>query len=958
MAKNKCFYLIVVILLSCSFGTSAQIVITPGQIANVLAQKLVGTGVSVTNPTLSCASGAEGVFTVISSNLGLDSGIVLTSGSATAISAPATASTSTSTTTSTGGDPDLTTLATVPTYDKCVLEFDFIPAGDTIKFDYVFASEEYPEFACSSVNDVFGFFISGPGITGPFANNSKNIALVPGTNIPVSINTINSAPIGTGPISVCNAMGPGSPFNAYYIDNSPSTTVMYDGITTVLTAISPVIPCTTYHLRLAIADGGDSVYDSGVFLKAGSLTSAAVSITPVGGGGLSSPLPYCVRGCLPGQFVFNRPVAYPTPLTIHYQIAGSAVNGVDYAFIPDSVTIPANQTSIVQNIFALPANPPTGPKLVQLYVYSPYSCGGNPMVIDSAELTIYDSIQVNIGTPDTAICKYQSVHIMTQGDSVLSFLWTPSSGLDSINGRNPTATPLTTTTYTVAATISGSGCPPAHDQITITIREEPVVDAGPDITTCLGVTVPINLSVTPTTQAYTYTWSPGTYLSATNIPNPISNPTADITYYVKVDPGAAGCFGYDTLNIHVLPNDFNLFNNDTSICKGASVVINAVGDTAFTYKWSPTTWVSDPNIIKPIITPDTSQQYTLTASFPGCPNIVKTLFIDVQPNPIVSVGPDREKCQFDTIQLHAMVSPYYPFYSYSWTPSAGINNPTAKDVVYSGDIDVTPLLVTVKTPAGCMGSDYLTITVRPGNFGALAPQDTGICPRSPIKYTASGGVSYNWTPALFLDDPMSATPVADPITNVLYQVVITDQYGCTDTFESDVTVHPDAVLDLGETVTLYPGDNVQMNPTGNVLYYNWFPPHGLSSTTIANPIAMPEVNTRYFVTGTTEWGCEVRDSIDVMVENETLLDVPNAFSPGSQPNSEIKIIKHGIATLKYFRIFNRWGSKVFETSDIDKGWNGTLNGTPQPVGVYVYMVEAYTKAGKRFYKQGNITLIR
>jgi gliding motility-associated-like protein len=191
-----------------------------------------------------------------------------------------------------------------------------------------------------------------------------------------------------------------------------------------------------------------------------------------------------------------------------------------------------------------------------------------------------------------------------------------------------------------------------------------------------------------------------------------------------------------------------------------------------------------------------------------------------------------------------------------------------------------------------------------------------------------------------------------------YTVVITDQHNCTDTFSSYLTVHPDAVLELGENVTLYPGESLQMDPKGNTLYYKWFPPLGLSSTSIANPVAMPDVNTRYFVTGTTEWGCRVVDSIDVIVAMESILDVPNAFTPGSQPNSEIKIIKKGIATLKYFRIFNRWGGKVFETSDIDKGWDGMLNGTPQPMGVYVYVVEANTKTGKRFYKQGNITLIR
>src|SRR5690606_19892671 len=148
------------------------------------------------------------------------------------------------------------------------------------------------------------------------------------------------------------------------------------------------------------------------------------------------------------------------------------------------------------------------------------------------------------------------------------------------------------------------------------------------------------------------------------------------------------------------------------------------------------------------------------------------------------------------------------------------------------------------------------------------------------------------------------------------------------------------------------------DPQGNALYFQWFPPLGLSATDIANPIAMPEVNTRYFVQAATEWGCVAYDSIDVNVNPESVLDMPNAFTPGSHPNNEIKIVKRGIATLKYFRIFNRWGTKVFETSNIDEGWDGSYNGSAQPMGVYVYMVEAVTSTGRRFVKQGNITLIR
>jgi len=227
-----------------------------------------------------------------------------------------------------------------------------------------------------------------------------------------------------------------------------------------------------------------------------------------------------------------------------------------------------------------------------------------------------------------------------------------------------------------------------------------------------------------------------------------------------------------------------------------------------------------------------------------------------------------------------------------------------------------------------------------------------------VQILATGGVHYSWSPGTYLSDTNSASPVSHPTTNVTYTGLVTDQYGCKDTLYSNITVYPHALLELGDSVVIYPGESYQMDPTGNCLYFQWFPPLGLSADNIANPVAMPDVNTRYIVQASTENGCKVSDSIVVMVNPETLLDLPNAFSPGSQPNDILKINKRGIATLKYFRIFNRWGTKVFETSNIDQGWDGQFNGSPQPMGVYVYMIEAYTNTGRRFYKQGNVTLIR
>ncbi|MBC8046739.1 MAG: choice-of-anchor L domain-containing protein [Fimbriimonadaceae bacterium] len=246
--------------LLCFQHAAAQIDATAGSTAIELAEAIAGTGIDISGATATCHNNGKGIFECIDCNVGIDSGIVLTSGKAILVEGPNDLG-SEGFITSYAGDANLDELPGVSTtYDACVLEFDLVPISDTITFDYVFGSEEYLEYVGFTFNDVFAFFISGPGITG-----TKNIALVPGSSVPVSIATINTTWNPT-----------------YYNDNGTGYTlpysgdnyyIQYDGFTDVLQAKSAVIPCETYHLKLAVADVYDQVYDSGVFIKANSLNA-------------------------------------------------------------------------------------------------------------------------------------------------------------------------------------------------------------------------------------------------------------------------------------------------------------------------------------------------------------------------------------------------------------------------------------------------------------------------------------------------------------------------------------------------------------------------------------------------------------------------------------------------------------------------------------------------------------
>ena len=539
--------------------------------AEHLVQKLVGAGVVTLNPVLSCPTLANGVFRLSNSNLGIKGGIILSTGYA--ASAIGNASQMADFSNSSRGDEDLTALSGQPTYDACKLEFDFVPTGETVKFKYVFGSEEYPSFACTQYNDVFAFYISGPGYA-----TKKNIALIPGTNIPVAINS-TAGIIGTsgGKTSICEAMGVGSPFKEYYVNNSVGTTITYNGFTKVFTATAAVTPCATYHLKLAIADAKDHQYDSGVFIEEGSLSSNTISVSLKDN--LQTPVPYCVRACKNGSFIFKRKYSSSLPLAVHYLIAGTAVNGKDYKQIPDSIVIPAYDTVAVRTIMPV-SMPATGPKTVKLYIYSPFKCNSIKSFMDSSELAIYDSLYTSISTADTLVCTGRSVQFHVIGDDQLTYAWSPSSGLNNSGIKKPLATPTESTDYQL--TTSFLSCPPIHNHVKVELPGGHITLAANS--PCLGAK--LNLASNKFTGA-TYAWKgPKGFTSA--LQNP-SVPDVSIT-----DSGAysltvyyPGCNFKGTIHVKINSSAGirHQPHNDT-ICSGTDATFST---TAFgqdvKYQW-------------------------------------------------------------------------------------------------------------------------------------------------------------------------------------------------------------------------------------------------------------------------------------------------------------------------------------------------------------------------------------
>jgi hypothetical protein len=233
----------------------------------MLAAQLVGTGVTISNVTYTGSPVAAGTFHAESSIIGFTDGIILSTGSVRSVIGP-NCSSGIDTESGYPGDTDLSNLIGQVTNDAAVLEFDFVPSDPSIRFQYVFASDEYEEFVFQ-FNDVFAFFVNG-----------QNVALIPQTSTPVSINNVNNGSTGMFGIPPVNPQ--------FYINNdievfaTPPVDTEMDGLTVVLAATAKVNPGVSNHIKLAIADALDDQLDSNVFIKAGSLSSSVVTLSPTG----------------------------------------------------------------------------------------------------------------------------------------------------------------------------------------------------------------------------------------------------------------------------------------------------------------------------------------------------------------------------------------------------------------------------------------------------------------------------------------------------------------------------------------------------------------------------------------------------------------------------------------------------------------------------------------------------
>jgi gliding motility-associated-like protein len=575
---------------------------------------------------------------------------------------------------------------------------------------------------------------------------------------------------------------------------------------------------------------------------------------------------------------------------------------------------------------------------------------------------VQSNFQLSPGQNDTGCVPY-TVQMVNNSSAAINYLWDFGDGSAPVTASDPTHTFTAPGTYTVRLYANNPNTCITDDtaSMEITILETAMPDiVVRDTVLCANLTsLDISVVINNPSPNNSIEWGPAAgILTASNLADVSVNPSLFDQFWVTVKdtiPGICGFSRTDTVHIDLAPRVLNVFNNDTVVCEGAVIQIEAEGTPAYSYHWSPATGVSDTNALEPTITVTEPVMYTLVGKYKDCPDTTIFLNIDMHYMPQLEMTANMSVCQGTELSLNANVAPFRNDYQYQWSPvTPGMSNPNSPSIDLVADTSITYFL-DVRTPIGCSDKDSVRLTVYPGDFGSIS-SDTGYCPGNAVQLWAAGGNVYTWSPAYGLNTTDEAEVVASPLTTTSYSVLIRDQHDCLDTQYVTVEVYPDAIFEMPDSIEIFSGERYHLEPGTNANYFKWFPPSGISDVDVSDPYLYPIVRTRYFVTATTVHGCTLLDSIDVLVR-ETQIDMPNAFAPGGA-NPVFKPSRRGIAQLKRFEIFNRWGNKVFSTTDINQGWDGTYNGTPQPMGVYVYVIEAVSDTGAVFTQDGNVTLVR
>ncbi len=897
---------------------------------------LLGDDLNTSNYSSVGFANGIGYFDGFNSNIGFDEGVVLSTGGIEFVS------NGFGTGSGISGDSDLELALNEINLNwnvnnVTILEFDFVAESESVAFNYVFGSSEYTSYTCTQFNDIFGFFLSGPGIVGPYSNNGINLAYIPDpnnpgqyTSTPVAVNTVNSgSPTGGGNAQTCADIDPNwQDYSIYWVDNSNQTTVFgINGFTTPFVAEYNGLICgETYHIKLAIADASDGALNSAVFIEANSFVSPSVVVNPIsnidGPDLFNDPLAI-YEGCAAVQLEFSATqnadydivlevlfegnVEYESDFTISYNdgnVLEECIN--NQGEISQCITIPAGQDLLYLNIEAFYDDFDENLENLNVIINAVEGlCQQAELAVSEIFFNLYDQIEIVVDPGDPSVIECFGDEVLLQpadvfggyvGDSGnYSFEWYDSNGDFVSSEASLQVNSENASNYQL---IVYDDC---QDQQVETVFSVEVIDYSgvemthPDLIACYSDIITVTPLISGGSSNFSYIWP--------DDPNPCNCESYDFVFdsqngenqsidFLIIDECTSIIYEFTIpVQLEELSQPSGLFNvNGSQFCPGdeLSLSLETDGESTYIYDW---------------INLNSSE------SFEG-----NTAIISPFEDSIYEVIVIDECNNNETFFSYQIETPVYP-----------------------------PPTFDLPNFSGCVGQE---IEIGVENLFAEGVTDLN----------DSDQFSFLWS-----------TGESSPTINVIVQenetifsVEISDL--CGNTSSAQQTSITASIPPPPQFTFEYTESGHQFYTTPSDLYtdYNWDFGDGNNSDQI-DPLHFFEQEGDYYVTLTAydELGCQNSSIQIVNIFSSLLFYSPNVFSPnGDGVNDVFNVSVVGQDDFELM-IFDRWGNQLFTTKNPNEGWDGTYqNGIEVPQDVYMYKVFMSNPSVGEKIEQGKVSIIK
>jgi len=653
-----------------------------------------------------------------------------------------------SSSTSGGSDPDLSQAAGFNSQDACIIEFDFKPSADSVKFNYIFASEEYHDYV-DSFNDVFGFFLSGPGINGAYSNGAKNIAVIPGTvNTPVTINNVNMGQLGPSCSNLPNGPGDNEEyFNSNTLPNSQAySAFVFDGYTDNFTAKSNLQICEWYHIKIAIGDVVDSQFDSGVLLEKGSFSLG--NITSVADYTHPTVDSLLYESCNDHEVVlyFTLQETVGFPIKRDLEIGGTAIRGEDYELLTTypGDTIFIESGAAYDSVIVRVINDGIDEDIEELWMaYSVETC--DPMIKDTVRVFFSDlpafgdtTVSFSGYCEDTINLNFGSALV---GIPPFSFDWyTLGETTDTVQFA-----PSGSDYYAIPCIVADTCGQTAIDTVFVSVPSFEA-DAGDDQSLCNADSVWLS-GVAEGAQILQWVSEPydASLAGQENLPNPGVSPTETTMYILTASDN---CLHEDSDTTFVLLDEAVAnAGNDQMICIGEETTLTC--NEAESYYW--TAQPNDPGLagqetsrsitVAPLVSTIYSVTVTNVCDFTATDDVE----VAVVELPVAEAGPDAEICQNEQYQLQASGATHYNWTSEPYDASLYLNGQdTLPNPVVSPD-QPTDYTYFVEVYDLCASNDSMVLTVNPIPEVYVNASNSEICYGEEVMIQVENEGSYLWT---------------------------------------------------------------------------------------------------------------------------------------------------------------------------------------------------------------------